>query len=215
MPILHNARAANGITVGYHKALKLEVDLNGDTGSVTVASYTDEQAYQEKLPIAWMWTLSVPVALLSAEGSLLEDIETALVTVDGSPFQNGQIVLDSTLSLDVMKTKKRLEINRARLAANLSSFKFQGKDISFDQLSQLDILSTNGEIALTGEMPAGWLGGWIAMDESFVPIDDVPTWTLFYKAMVNQGKANFLRSRQLKAAVNGAQTMEELNLVVW
>jgi hypothetical protein len=215
MPIMHSARAANGITVGYHKATKLEVDLNADTAVVSVCSYTDEQAYQEKLPIAWMWSLGVPVALLSMQGTLLEDIETALVEMDGSPFQFGQIVSDSELSLDVVRAKKYQEINRARLAANQSSFIFQEKEIAFDQLSFIDIVSANGEIALTGELPEGWLGGWLAKDGTFVSIPDVATWTLFYKAMVKQGQINFLRSRQLKLAVAAAQTAEDISAIQW
>ncbi len=215
MPITINARAANGITVSYHKAVKLEVDLKANTASVGVTSYTDEQAYLDGLPIAWMWTLGLPVNLLSEHGTLLEDIELALTTVEGSPFQHGEIVSDSTISLEAVKEKKKAEIDRSRLAANQSSFTCNEKVIAFDQLSFIDIMSTNGVIALTGAMPEDWLGGWIAKDGSFVLIPDVATWEVFYKAMYAQGKANFLRARGLKAAVDAAETVEEVAVIAW
>lgn len=215
MPIIFNAKAANGITVGFHKAVKLEVDLERDIAIVSVSSFTDEQSYLEGLPIAWMWNINIPVNLLSAQGTLLEDIETALVEMETSPFLLGQIVIDGTLDLSVIKSKKLKEINRSRLAANQSFFEYQGEQIAFDQLSFIDIMSTNGYISLTNQMPPDWLGGWLTKDGSFIPIGTVEEWIVFYTAMYQKGRANFLYSQSLKAQLQAAQTVPEIESIIW
>lgn len=215
MPITHNARAPNGITVAYHKAVKLEVDLVNNVATVAVQSYTNEEAYLDKLSIAWMWTINVPTEYLAGNGTVLEDVENALVTIESSPFLDGSVQADATISLEALKLKKNAEINRARLQANQSHFMFSGKEIAFDQLSFIDIISANGEIALTGQLPAGWLGGWKAKDNSIVAIPNVATWTTFYKAMVQQGQENFLRAQTLKAQLNAATSAEEIATIQW
>jgi hypothetical protein len=113
------------------------------------------------------------------------------------------------------KAAKNLYINEARLKANYTSFQYSGKSIAADQLSRGDIDGVNGEVSLTNEMPANWQGAWKAIDNTYVGIPDVATWTLFYKAMVGQGSINFAHAQGLKAQLAAATTIEEVEAIVW
>ena len=113
------------------------------------------------------------------------------------------------------KSAKNDEINAARLKANCTHFMFNGKQIATDALSRGDIDAVNGIVALTNEMPSEWFGGWKTTDNSYISIPDIETWTLFYKAMVTQGNINFARSQSLKAQLEEATTIEEVEAIVW
>ncbi len=135
---------------------------------------------------------------------------THVYTLVGEEFEWVQ-----TATLAELKASKNLQINQWRLAANRSYFIFNGKQIATDELSALDIASTNGEISLTGAMPANWAGAWKAMDNSYVMIPDVAAWTLFYKTMVQTGLYNFGKAQTLKGALAAATTEAEINAITW
>ena len=118
-------------------------------------------------------------------------------------------------TLSDIKASKRNEINDARLTANESNFAYAGKQIACDSLSRSDIDGANGQILLTGEMPADWPGGWKAMDNSYVPITTVEDWKAFYAAMYDQGLANFVHAQALKAQIEAAETVEEVQAITW
>ena len=116
-------------------------------------------------------------------------------------------------TLDDAKAEKRRAINAARLQATYSSFTFQGHEIACDQLSRSDIDGVNGTVATTGALPVDFPGHWKTKANDYVPIPDVATWNGFYAAMVAQGTANFARSQQLKAQVEAATTVEQVDAI--
>jgi hypothetical protein len=118
-------------------------------------------------------------------------------------------------TLAEVKLLKNLQINESRLAANRTSFTFNNKQIAADALSRSDIDAMHGIVLLNSEMPAGWQGGWKAMDNTYVAIPDVATWSLFYTAMVSQGQSNFAHSQELKATLAAATTIEEVEAITW
>lgn len=128
---------------------------------------------------------------------------------------DGVVVWVETLDIEGLKSRKNTEINEARLIANRTSFIFNGKEIACDELSQLDISSTNGIITLTQAMPDGWPGAWKTKDNSYVMIPDVATWINFYKAMVQKGNTNFAHSQQLKSTLATATTSQEIEAIMW
>lgn len=128
---------------------------------------------------------------------------------------DGAIQWVETASLEDLKARKNDEINAARAQANETTFVFQGKHIRCDTVSKFDILSTNGCVALTGQFQPDWSGGWKTEDNAYVAITDIPTWTAFYMAMMNQGQGNFSHAQSLKQRLASATTPEEVAAIHW
>ena len=120
-----------------------------------------------------------------------------------------------TRTLADIKLNRLQYVNEQRLAANQSFFIFQDKQIAIDTLSRSDIDGVNGEVSLTGQLPATFPNAWKAMDNTYVNIPDVATWVQFYQAMVQQGTANFIHAQQLKAQIQQATTIEEVEAISW
>lgn len=114
-----------------------------------------------------------------------------------------------------VKASKILQINQWRAAANKTFFTYSGKQIACDDLSRSDIDAVAGSISLTGSFPAGFPGAWKAMDNSYIMLPDIDAFKSMYAAMTAQGTTNFGHSQSLKAAVAAAQTVAEVNAVVW
>lgn len=129
--------------------------------------------------------------------------------IEGAP----QLV--ETASLAEIKARKRAEITQAKIAANADHFTFSGKQISVDDSSFREMHSTNGYVSLNQQLPAGWPGGWKAVDNTYVVIPDAAAWATFYGAMVSAGIANFNKSQSLKAAIDSAQTIEAVQSIHW
>lgn len=118
-------------------------------------------------------------------------------------------------TLEELKAMKNIDINAARLAANQGTFDHSGKTFACDMLSRGDIDGVNGEVALTGALPATFPGAWKAIDNTYFAIPDVPAWTSFYKSMVAQGATNFLHAQTLKTQLSAAVTAEQVAAIVW
>ena len=130
-------------------------------------------------------------------------------------FNYSTKVWEDPRNVEKVRSLKIEQINQWRAAANQSEFTYQGKQIAVDRLSRSDIDGVNGEVSLTGALPANFPGGWKTKDNTYVAIPDVATWVLFYKAMTAQGSANFLHSQTLKAQVAAATTIAEIEAITW
>ena len=117
--------------------------------------------------------------------------------------------------LVAVKAAKNLQINLWRAAANQSHFTYSGKQIACDALSRSDIDAVANSIALTGGFPAGFPGAWKAMDNSYVAIPDVDAFKAMHAAMTMQGTINFGHSQDLKAALAAANTVDQIDAIVW
>lgn len=128
---------------------------------------------------------------------------------------DNQAVWIETASLAELKVRKNEEINAARLAVNRSTFTYQGKLIACDELSRSDIDAINGIVAVTQSLPPNWVGGWKAVDNTYVVISTVLQWINFYGAMVAQGSSNFAHAQQLKATLLAAQDAAAVAQIKW
>ena len=140
--------------------------------------------------------------------------------VDGQPVEMtaeeiAAFEAERAVPLQALKAAKNAEINAARLAANFSTFVHAGKAIACDPLSRSDIDGTNGYVALNGALPAGWPGGWKAVDNSYVGIPDVAAWKSFYASMFAAGNANFAHAQVLKGQLAAASTPAEVAAIQW
>lgn len=113
------------------------------------------------------------------------------------------------------KASRKADLNVWRVQADASYFEFAGKRIAVDDAAMRQILGTSATVALVGSFPEGWPGGWKAMDNSYVPIPDVDTWKELIREMGKQGATNFARQQQLKALVDEAVTLSEVEAITW
>lgn len=117
--------------------------------------------------------------------------------------------------LSLLKQLKSEEINRWREAANETSFPYLGKHIRCDGLSKMDLLGAAMNIALTGELPADWPGGWKAIDNSIIPIATPAEFSPMFAAFTAQGTENFNYAQQLKQQVAAATSAADLKAITW
>lgn len=204
---------ANGLVLSHHKVCKVELSDQGGALMVSLQSWANESSRIEGYTPASSTHLRIPLELLGSSSNLVSDLSLA-ITVAG-PFSGGQVVSDSTGTVENARARKNAEINAERLKANRSTFTFAGKQIACDELSRGDIDGINGDVSLTGNLPPGWPGAWKAVDNSYVAIPDLETWKGFYRAMVTQGMTNFAHAQALKALVDSATTVEEVNAIYW
>ena len=117
--------------------------------------------------------------------------------------------------VQLQRDEKRTEIDHWRAAANASTFPHGGKQIACDALSRSDIDGVANHIALFGEFPEGWPGGWKATDKTMLQLADVDAFRAMYASMTAQGTENFNHSQDLKAQLALAKTPEEIAAIQW
>ena len=139
----------------------------------------------------------------------------AFEVVQLTPEELSQRAAAAAAALEAARIAKNTAINDARLAANFSTFTHAGKVFACDQLSRSDIDGTNGYVALYGVLPAGWPGGWKAVDNTYTAIADVAAWKAFYSSMFAAGNANFAHAQALKAQLASAATLQEVEAIQW
>lgn len=132
-----------------------------------------------------------------------------------TPEEVAEIEARQTSGLAQQKAAKNEQINAWRAAANLSTFPHAGKFIACDELSRSDIDGVANHIALFGEFPAGFPGGWKATDNTVLPLADVDAFRAMYASMTAQGTENFNHSQELKAQLALAATLEEIAAIQW
>jgi hypothetical protein len=124
-------------------------------------------------------------------------------------------VLPRVVDLAALKAEKNEQINAWRAAANLSAFPHAGKQIACDALSRSDIDGVANNIALFGEFPGGFPGGWKATDNTMIPLADVDAFRAMFASMTAQGTENFNHAQALKAQLAVASTPEEVAAIEW
>lgn len=134
---------------------------------------------------------------------------------DATPEEIAEAEARARPSLIDLKREKNIEIDEWRAAANASTFPYGGKLIACDALSRSDIDGVANHVALFGQFPEGWPGGWKATDKTMLPLDDINAFRAMYAAMTAQGTANFNRSQELKERLVAAETLDEINAIRW
>lgn len=117
--------------------------------------------------------------------------------------------------IDALRKVKNAEIDHWRAVANASTFPHGGKQIACDALSRSDIDGVANHIALFGDFPEGWPGGWKATDKTMLPLADVDAFRAMYASMTAEGTSNFNHSQNLKAELALAKTQDEIAAIQW
>jgi hypothetical protein len=216
--------SSDGRILSYHQVIGGDIDLANGIFEIHVGSWETEDMSSNPVLITKFkvkYAVWSPDYYTSAEEMILthpEWIDSAVV----KPYPDSiWMPIEQTwwqppsLPLADVKAARKEYVNAARLTANRTSFTYETKEIAVDVLSRSDIDGANGYILANNSFPAGWPGGWKCMDNTYVPITAIATWNLFYAAMVNQGTANFTKSQTLKAAIDAATTIAEVEVIVW
>lgn len=138
---------------------------------------------------------------------------------DGNYYESWTTGLYSFEELDRMLADERLSVNErinlGRERANFHFFPFRGKRIACDRLSRSDIDGTSMYIAQFGSFPEDWVGGWKAMDNSYVSLATLEDWKEFIKAIFDQGQINFKHAQALKEIMRTTRDLKVMSSLGW
>jgi hypothetical protein len=205
MPVIKTTQAPNGASVAFHKIQNLSFNPSTSVVDVNVASWTDEASYLAGHNLVWMWPVDATPALLS-------DLDGGLATI--APFDSGSVIADNLEGLDAVKVRAWAVIKDKRDNALNSTFIWNDMVFDADGDSQQRI---QGAVQLATIAAAAGQEFSIAWT-----LHDNTTSTLSGADMVNVGlalgqfvQANFAHGVTLRAAINGATTVEEVQAVSW
>ncbi len=212
MPIAKPVQAENGITINYHRPVHLAVDLVTNVAQVTVNSHATEQAALDGLPVAWQSRIVVPATLLAGDQpTLLAEVEAALVSLEGSPFFGGQLVVDASGSLEVAKARAWIAVKAKRAALEEGNFTYEGGSY------QADKVRINGAVQLAALAKTS--GG--VFSETWTLTDNT-TRQLDADQLIGLGLALgqfvsglYAIGRALREQINQAETIEAVNAIGW
>jgi hypothetical protein len=188
----------NGAIAKYHKAVKLEV--REDSTHAVVNSYHAEDMSM----ISWQDTYSIP---LSIQVETLADVEYIL-TYPGAPFDGGVIVPDDTATLD---TKKARLLGELRLTRDKEQYKGTSSPkgpIDTDSKSQSLISSFVSQAQSDLEFTVNW-----TMKDDSIVAHNSSEFIELHKAMVKHIEDVHYRYTDLKAEINNATSIEELDSI--
>lgn len=189
-----------------------QIEVATDT-SKTVSQLTNE----EKLELRLYPIVPTSIPAFDPRSHWVREIDP--VIVNSVVTQRWQVLAlpaeQAQANYNATKQNKRNQINDWRAQANQTSFTYAGKQIESDALSRSDIDGVAGSISLTGDFPAGFPNAWKALDNTYVAIPTVQAFKDMYSAMTLQGTINFGKAQQLKAALDAATTLAEIDAVVW
>lgn len=215
----------SGVVGNYVRINRGEVIISPNEKSTRwdlwVAYYVSEAARKVSADPVMSEIVSIPFHTIDPEDlpALAQDPRPYLYAILAQqPDFVGAIHLDEdsdALSLEDAKARKKAEITAAKVQANRNYFIFRGKRIQADDDAMLQIQTTMNGVLARGALRDDWFGGWLTLDNDVVPIPDVETWFAFYAAIEKTGQANFDYSRTLKALVDQAATVIEVEAIRW
>lgn len=148
----------------------------------------------------------------SPDGDRVVDGELVRAPQQPSPFH----VFDKqsfswVLNIDLAKQQARAKINAARDAEELAGFTAYGKTFDSDKTSQQRIMIAANTAQVVG---SSFTIDWTCADNSVITLDYAQMLGLPV-IMAQAGNALHQKARTLKAQIDAATTLEEINAVVW
>lgn len=89
MPILKSVTTPQGVPCGYHKPVSGEYSFADGVVVIRVASFYDQATHDAGAGAVWVWPVTLPI-------SQAADVETAMLTAEGSPFAGGSLLVAQT-----------------------------------------------------------------------------------------------------------------------
>jgi hypothetical protein len=117
----------------------------------------------------------------------------------------------SQASIDAAKQVARDRINKARDAARNSGFEAFGKTFDSDEASRTNIIFASQAAMM---LPDDFTINWTCADNSQITLSKAQLLQLPV-LLVSAGNAIHQRALELKAQIDAANTLEEINAVTW
>lgn len=224
MPLQKDITMPNGLTVGFHKVLKLETE--GNNLLIHVGSWKDEAHYMSGVQPVWNSREAVvtPNEFMDLVGELLQGTPTFLGSTE---------VPDGLEGIEAVKLKKWIQIKNLRNAKEYSAVTTDKGQFDADPDSQRRIIGA-GVLSIVERMQ--WLTQAVQQiaQSANVTLSDIPTteteWTRYDNSIVNLspddlltlGYAMGLQIKQVHAEgrivrnqIEQAQTSSEVQAVQW
>jgi hypothetical protein len=211
MPITKQLTAPNGTPIGYHRVTHIHVDFGTGFARMTVRSHVNEQAAIDQLPHAWTDDYVVPTTSFDGALMLREDVEQAVVKLTDLPFYGGAVVADETGTLQAARERAWAAVKAARAVAEEGNFVFDGGSY------QADKVRINGAVQLAVLAKASgspFSEMWTLTDNTTRELDADQVIALGI-ALGQYVSDVFSTGRGLRAQINAAETIEEIQSIRW
>lgn len=214
MPILHSLAAPNGAACTFFVVLGLEVLRRDDPScaSVRVGGWVSEDVWLLGGDPSFNWYPRVPLNLLSLP-DLLGSAETALIAAQGSPWMGGSVVVPQG-DLAASKIRRMAMIKRDRDLAEFGLLVWDGSTFNADPQSQARIQGAALLAAQAVQRGEQLRREWTLADNSVRSLDAEELLALG-RALGEQVDSAHATARALRAAIDTAQTVGEVDAVAW
>jgi hypothetical protein len=198
MSILKSIVSSEGVTLNYHKILKIETLSRPATLAYTIRSWQNEADYMSgKAAVTTSRDeIDVPSDLMGA----LDDL-----VLTGSKLTGGTFLPDNLETLEGVKLRCALEIKRARDVAINGGFTWDSSSFDSDPISQTRIL---------GAFVSAQEQTWRLSDNTWRVLSAVDIQAVWV-ALQNHMKDNFIKFAMKEAEIASAIDNAAVALIVW
>jgi len=204
--------APNGALTSIHNIRNLEVNFMVNTAIFNISSFPNIEAYNNGLPPLWSTPMDVPIDYLAHP--ILNTLELWATTSNSSFLIDGEIIGDTSLTLESVKDRKWSEIKINRLAKEYGGFTYDGSQFDSDEDSTRRIVGATTLAALAKNSGQPFSIDWTLADNSVK--------TLNADSMIGVGEAlgQYVSSihaisRLLRDQIENATTIEEVAEIHW
>lgn len=159
MPILKQTQTPFGAALGFHVAMRAEIDLAGvhQVAIVAVASWPAESDYiaADGRGAAWNWQIPVPLAAIDG-GGVLASLEAALIADAASPFLGGAAAPFPS-GVEAARARQWARIKQTRDILNSLPITFDGVTIDGDNASRQNVMGAIMAMQLIAEIERYWI----------------------------------------------------------
>lgn len=208
MPVVKSFIKPNGAEVVFHRAKNVvSIDFAAGTAVVGVACWPSEQAHNDGMPPDWLEPIAVTIADLA-------NIDTAIVTMDGSPFLGGTIVSDTSTGLDAAKERRWALIKMERSAHEFGGFVWGGSGFDSDAISQQRITGAVVLAMLASAAGQSFSQAWTLADNESRTLTGADMLAVGMALGAHVGGTHAIAT-ELREQINAATTFEEVEAVTW
>jgi len=197
----------NGLTLGFLRVKHVDVSVADNTLTASLQCWVAEADYVAGLPPPWVFPLTIPIP--SEMGPLLQ------AGLLASPELSGATALPDALdTLDGAKVRKWAAIKTKREEVEFGGFVMGASTFDSDTVSQGRITGAVVLAMLATQAGMPFSQDWTLADNTSIPLD-APGMMAVGAALGQHVGGTHAVARTLRAAIEAATTLEELEEVQW